>query len=171
MKRNAKIVLLAVIVACTIPFAFFAIAKTGEFYRLFNPYLDTEIAGPTTISSDWLEIVPKQSLKPERQVQYLYIETAQPFAADYSTWGIRFPDGSTIVPEVQLVAEDGSSYDLHASSFSLKDPSHSDVVSGIGFFLQQLPKDKAYRMVRIRSLRPISCSRIYWRCFNQWDLK
>ena len=66
MKRSVKIILLVVSVVGLIPVAFFGLAKTGEIYRLFNPYLDQEIAGPTTISSEWLEIVPKQPVRAER---------------------------------------------------------------------------------------------------------
>jgi hypothetical protein len=172
MKRNKiKKILLLLGLICLVPVVIVGFYMSADLYHFFNPYLDRDIAGPMTISSAWTEIVPKEPLKPERQVQYIYLETTQPFDPDYSTWGIRYSDGSVVVPEVQLVDQDGNSYNLQPSSYSLKDPSRSDVVSGIGFDRQDLPKDKVYLMVRVRSGKAISSSRIYWRCCNQWDRK
>ena len=107
MKRNLKIILLVLGLVCLIPAAFFGLSKMGEIYRLFNPYLDREIAGPTTISSEWLEIVPKQPLRVERQIQYMILDVADPFEPLYDKWSLRLRDGSVVKPEVQLIDEDG----------------------------------------------------------------
>jgi len=43
--------------------------------------------------------------------------------------------------------------------------------TGMGFGAENdLPKDKVYRAVRIRANKPIKLSRIYWRCWNTWDV-
>lgn len=136
-----------------------------------NPYLDREIMGPATITSEWLEIMPKEPLQPERQVQYIYIQTVEPFDPDYQKWGIRLPNGSTIIPEVQLVDQYGNIFKLKSSSFSLKDPRQGEIVSGLGFNNNDLPHDRVYTKVRIRADIPIQSSKIIWRNYNQWDRK
>jgi hypothetical protein len=130
-------------------------------YRLFNPYLDREIAGPTTISSEWLEIMPEQPLRVERQIQYLTLDVADPFEPVYDNWSLRLNDGSVVRPEVQLVDEHGSVYNLTSPALDNK---------GIAFGNSDLPSDRVYPVVRIRSDKPIKLSRIYWHCYNQWDV-
>jgi hypothetical protein len=166
---KTKVALMAIGVGLLIPVIVGAIIVSKSIYRFIHPYLDREIAGQTTISHQWLEITPEQPLRPERQVQYLYIHTA-PFDPDYRAWGIRFPDGSVVTPEVQLVDQDGSLYSLKSSSFSLEDRTRSNIVSGIGF-KADIPKDKVYRTVRIRSDKPITVSSIVWRCYDPRDRK
>ena len=142
-----------------------------QVYRMFNPYLDREISGAVTLTSEWLEITPEEPLRTERQVQYLYIYTMEPFDPDNESWGIRFPDGLTVVPQVQLVDHNGNSYRLRGSSFSLADRTRADVISGIGFHASDLPQDRDYRMIRVRSDRPVRVSSIVWRNYNPRDRK
>ena len=148
-----------------------AIIVPARIYRFINPYLDREIAGTVTISNEWLEIKPKEPLNPERKVQYIYVLTPQPFQPDNRSWGIRFPDGSVVVPEVQLIDQYGKLYNLKASAFSLKDRTRADVISGIGFHTQDLPQDRVYTTVRLRSDKPVEVSRIIWRCYDPRDRK
>lgn len=161
MKRRIKTIALVVGSICLVPIAIFGFLKLGEVYRLFNPYLDREIVGPTTVSSEWLEIKPKQPLSVERQIQYLILDVADPFEPVYEQWSLRLRDGTVVKPEVQLVDENGGVYDLTSPALDNK---------GIGFRNSDLPRDRVYRKVRIRSDKPIRLSRIYWRCYNQWDV-
>lgn len=161
MNRNLKIILLVVGLVCLISATFFGLSKIGEIYRLFNPYLDQEISGPTTISSEWREIVPRQPIRVERQIQYMTLDVADPFEPVYDKWSLRLGDGSVVKPEVQLVDENGNVYNLTSPALDNK---------GIAFRNSDLPKDRVYRSVRIRSDKPIRLTRIYWRCYNQWDV-
>ena len=136
MKKKAKIIMLVVGSVCLLPIAFFALSKLGEVYRLFNPYLDREITGPTTISSEWLEIMPKQPLRVERQIQYMILDVADPFEPIYDKWSLRLHDGSVVKPEVQLVDENGNVYDLTSPALDNK---------GIALRNSDLPRDKVYR--------------------------
>jgi len=134
-------------------------------YRRFHPNLDREIAGPVSISSEWMEILPKEPLKPEREVQEILIWFAQPYTTDFN--GIISPDGHTFYPEVQLIDQRGDAYNLRISAISS---------SGIGLSCckeghQPLPKDRNYRAVRLRSDRPVNGSKVVWRCYNPWDYK
>ena len=140
-------------------------------YRLLNPYLDVEVCGPLTVTSDWVEVTPQAPLESSRQVQYLYLHTVEPFVPDYPSWGIRFPDGSVVVPQVELIDRQGTAHPLKASSFSLRDRSRTDIISGIGFRSPALAGTGPYQRVRIRSDRNLKLSRIIWRNYNQSDRK
>lgn len=133
----------------------------GEVYRFFHPYLDREVSGPVTITMDWVEITPKKPLRAERQIQYLTLDMAEAFTPDYKLGGMRFADGAIAIPEVELIDQSGRTYSLNHSGMNEK---------GIVFFMPDLPKDRLYSVVRIRSDKPIKVSRIYWRCYNQWDV-
>ena len=133
----------------------------AEVYRYFHPYLDRTISGPVTITQEWTEIVPNEPLKAERQIQYLTLDVAEPFEPDYDSWGLRLPDGAIVVPEVQLIDQNGNIYKLTSPALDNK---------GIGLRLRDLPKDRVYRAVRIRADKPIKVSRIYWHCYNQRDV-
>jgi hypothetical protein len=130
-------------------------------YRLFDPYSDRELSGPVTISSEWTEIIPKEPLKAERQIQYLTLDIADAFLPDYDLGKVKLSNGALVLPEVQLEDDKGTTYNLDRSGIDQK---------GMVFFMHELPKDKRYRVVRVRSATPIRCSRIYWRSYNQWDV-
>jgi hypothetical protein len=138
-------------------------------YRKSNPYLNRQIAGPVTIASEWLEITPEEPLKPEREIHEVILEFATPYEPDYQSWGIRLPDKSLVIPEVQLVDQNGGTYKLRVTAldrdgiaFSVRDAvSHQEI----------LPKDKLYSTVRIRIDKSIQCSKIIWSCYNPWDRK
>lgn len=156
-----KKVFLVIGVFCLISLAIFGISTSINIYRwIFNPYLDQDIAGPVMLSSDWLEIVPKEPLRAERQIQYMILNFAEPVKADYMR--LRLPDGSLVVLEVQLVDQYGNIFNLRSSALD---------ETRMGFTSENsLPKDRVYRTVRIRSNKPINISRIYWHCWNQWDV-
>jgi len=168
MKRNFKIVLLVFIVlVCLVPTALIAISMTEKLYRWYNPYLDQEIAGPTIVSSEWLEIVPKKPLKVERQIQMIVLDLDKSITLERDGAGLVLPDGSVVTPEVQIIGDDGKTYSLnHPSSWS--NPQTGTTYAE--FSLPDLPKDRAYSKVRIRADKPVRCKRIFWRNYNQWDV-
>ena len=134
-----------------------------KVYRLNNPYLDREVAGDIVISSEWQEIVFNQPLKPEREVQKLLLNFAEPQTPDYNTWKLRFADGAQVIPEAQLIDHQSNSYPLDRVS-SLGE-------MGVGLRAGELPKDKSYPKMRVRSDKPIKVSAVTWRCYNPWDRK
>ena len=162
MSKSVKIIIGLLGLICVLGIVIVNLTVTGQIYRLFNPYLDRDIAGPTTISSEWVEIVPKPPLRAERQIQYLMLDVADPFEPVYESWSLRLKDGSLVQPQVQLIDESGKVYELTSPALDEK---------GIGFKSSNLPTDRAYRTVRIRSDKPVQLSRVYWRCYNQKDLK
>jgi hypothetical protein len=166
VKRNLKIVLLVfIILVCLAPTSFFAIFIAGKLYRWYNPYLDQELAGPTTTTSQWLEIVPKSPLRVERQRHMIALDLDKSISTEREGSRLVLPDGSIVRPQVELVGNDGKTYELKVPSLFL-----SNTGEILAYFSgDDLPKDKTYIKVRIRSDRPVRCNRIFWRNYNLWD--
>ena len=159
-----KKLFLIVGLACLIPIFAFAIRFSPGIHRaIFNPYLEQEVAGPVTITQEWKEITPPRALRAARQIEYVILNIAEPFEPNNKgDWGLRLPDGSVVIPQVQLVDQEGNIFDL--KSVALDE-------TGMGFSAENnLPKDRVYRAVRIRANKSIKLSRIYWRCWNSWDV-
>jgi hypothetical protein len=133
----------------------------GPVYRFFNPYLDQSISGPVIASTEWLEITPKVPLRAQRQIQRVMIDIAEPLKPDYKASVMHTQDGMVIILEVQLVDEGGRTYPLDHIGMD---------ETGMAFFMPELPRDTSFGVVRIRANRPIKLSRIYWHCYNQWDV-
>jgi hypothetical protein len=137
--------------------------------RKITPYVERDISGPVTITTEWLEITPTEPLKPEREVNVVNLVFTTEYKPDYQSNGLRLKDGALALLEVQLVDQYGKTYMLGIESMGPK---------GIGYglfdpisHLESLPKDKVYPTVRIKSNKPIECSKIIWRSYNQRDRK
>jgi len=148
-----------------------------SLYRgVFSPEFKRDISGPLTVSSEWIEIVPDKPLKAERDQNAVMFDFAIPLnerdvitGNDIARWGIRFPDGSIAIPEVEIVEQNGNVYSLEVGFFGTK---------AVGFrmidpatHLENLPRDKTFRAVRIRCAKSISFARVYWYSFNLSDRK
>jgi hypothetical protein len=157
LSFNQK-VLIGIGIILSIPLALTALI----FYAMITSLSEREIAGATTSNSEWLEIKPDPPLKPSKRNQYLVLDVASPYELEDRSWGVRLPDGSIITPEVQLVDEYGNTFNLDRPSM-FSPTSH---FTQRGFSMWDLPKDRVYRAVRIRSDKPIQYSRVIWRCEN-----
>ena len=145
------------IIACAI-----LLIATG-LYQGRRSFDDREIKGPITLSSEWIEITPDKPLKPEREYQQIVLSLSEPFLGDFEAKGVRLLDGSIITPQVQLVDQNGDTFDLKYGGFRGR-------MNIYYSNFDQLPKDREYRTVRIRSEKPINCKRILWSCYYQRDL-
>jgi hypothetical protein len=169
MKGNKiKKVLLLLGLVCLIPLILLGVSMSADLYRFFNPYLDRDIAGPVTISSEWLEIVPQRPLLVERQIQMIVLDLDKSIKLERDGWGLVLPDGSVVKPQVQVISDDGKTYDLNHPAFWWN-PS-TGVTYAEFSLLELLPKDRTYRQVRIRADKAVRCNRIFWRNYNQWDV-
>lgn len=166
MKRDLKIVVLIFIVAaCLATTGFSAIFITVKLYRWYNPYLDQELAGPITTTSQWLEITPKAPLKVKRQRHLIALDLDKSIRTEEEGSGLVLPDNSVVRPQVELVGNDGKTYELNVPSFFF-----SNTGEILTYFSEHdLPTDQTYIKVRIRSDRPVRCNRIFWRNYNVWD--
>ena len=80
--------------------------------------------------------------------------------------GVLMPDGEVINPEIQVIDRYGNAFDLiwrgsrrtFWPAYDLPYPN-------------KWPGDRAYKLVRIRSPRPIKCKAIYWFAESNNDVK
>jgi hypothetical protein len=136
------------------------------FYRRMGPLptlSDRDIAGPTAITSQWLEIKPAPLLKPSGKTSLVILELEGDYTADLQSQMLRFPDGALGMPEVQLVDEQGNVLPLHFLMVHHRDRTGSNFIGGAGFGRSDLPADRSYAKVRVRSDKPMKCSKVIWR--------
>ena len=136
------------------------------FYIIMGPLptlRDRDIAGSTAITSQWLDIKPAPVLKPSGKTSFVILELEGDYTPDFQAQMLRFPDGTLGMPEVQLVDEQGNVFPLHFLMVHHRDRTGSKVMGGAGFGSPDLPTDRSYAKVRVRSDKPMKCSRIIWR--------
>jgi len=133
-----------------------------------------KLSDAVTVRNEWLEFHPQSSLKADKDIQMVVLDLESPFKYDFykegvgpnSGMGILMPDGEVINPEIEIIDQDGNKFNLVWSGarqtfspvYSLPHPN-------------QLPRDREYKTVRIRSPRPIKCKVIYWFCESAKDWK
>ena len=129
-------------------------------YSIYRPPIDREIVGPVTLSPEWLDIAPNPTLKPSRTVQQIILDLGEPVSVKTQDAMVSLSDGSVVYVEVQLIDDHGNNYYFHPTS----NPSPTEV----GFHRAGgvLPEDRVYHTMRLRSDRPLRCSRIRWYCFD-----
>ena len=135
-------------------------------YRRMGPLptlTDRDIAGPTAITSQWLEIRPTVTLKASSKTSFVILELEGDYTPDFQTQMLHFPDGSLGMPEVQLIDQQGNVFPLHFMMVHHRDRTGSSVMGGAGFGAPDLPTDRSYDKVKVRSDKPMKCSKIIWR--------
>jgi len=140
----AQAVLLAAGILIAIPLVFVIVLA----YGISHTVTDQDVAGATTISSDWIELVPNRPLKSTRWTQSLILEVS-PNAAGNNESDLR-------LPQVELIDE-------YRNTYRLKSFAQDSTTMLFGSDLIPLPRDRVYPKVRLRSDKPIQCVRILWR--------
>lgn len=102
-------------------------------------------------------------LKPSGKTSLVILELEGDYTPDFQSQMLRFPGGDLGMPEVQLVDGQGNVFPLHFLMVHHRDRSGSPVIGGAGFGAPDLPTDRSYGEVRIRSDKPMKCSRVIWR--------
>jgi hypothetical protein len=134
-----------------------------------NPYLERDICGAVTLPAEWLEIKPTEPLKQEREISSIHLTFATKYELNKQSNGYHFPDGEVVLPEVQLVDQEGKVYQLGIASIGDRGvgfSSHNPVTGAYS-----LPMHKVFTTVRIRSKKPFQCSKITWSGYNIRDRK
>jgi hypothetical protein len=163
--RNRLIIIGLICLAALVTWGGSMLAE--NVYRRFYPYSDYEVSGPVTISSERLEITPKEPLRVERQIHMIVLELDASIKVERDGWGLILPDGSVSKVEVQVVDQDGITYNLDQPAV-WQNPSVGTTLRE--FSSPDLPENKIYRAVRIRADKPIRCKKVFWRNYNQWDV-
>jgi len=159
MKRIHKSLLSIVALGMVLVVALILYRRMGPLPTL----TDRDIAGATAITSEWLEIGPASALKPSGKQSLVILELEGDYTPDFQAQMLRFPDGSLGMPEVQLVDQQGQVFPLHFLMVHHRDRTGSNVMGGAGFGAPDLPTDRSYGKVRVRSDKPLKCSKIIWR--------
>ena len=168
MTRSLKAVLFCSIgAACLIVGLLVTFKVIERLYYWHNPYLDQNIAGPTTLTSTWLEIEPQPPLKVERQLQRIALDVGPLVDTNLGGSELKLSDGSIAQVQVQLIGDDGVTYELDVHSF-LRAYSGDNLAQ---FSRQELPARHRYIKVRLRANKPVQCRSIFWRNYNQWDVE
>jgi hypothetical protein len=134
-----------------------------------------KLSGPVTIGSEWIEFRPKSPLKAEKDAQDIILEMEPPLKYDRMNEGngpnagrgILMPGGEVINPEIEIIDEYGNAFTLvwsgargwaggNGPKYRLPYPN-------------ELPRDRVYKVVRLRSPKPIKCKAIYWFCDSVKD--
>jgi|ERR1700730_9256895 len=158
--RPIQKTLLALGALCLVLFVAFLL------YRRMGPLptlSDRDIAGSTAITSEWVKIRPAPPLKPSSKTSLVILELEGDYTADLQSQMLRFPDGALGMPDVQLVDEQGNFFPLHFLMLHHRDRTGSNIMGGAGFGAPDLPADRSYTEVRVRSDKPIKCSKVIWR--------
>jgi hypothetical protein len=166
MKKRIVILVIGCFVTIAVGLTFLLYTTQG-IYRFFHPYRDQQLAGATTISGNWLEITPKEPLRADRVVQEVVLYVDKPVTHPRDSWELILPDGSKVIPEVQLVDSDGLVYELKEPTTFTKPGSSEAFQRG---FSTQLPNGKTFRTVRLRSDGAFTVSKIVWRCYDPRDV-
>lgn len=129
-----------------------------------------ELASDLQINGDWTEVIPLAPMKINRRFQLvgLYVDGAYISIASHED-GFYLPGGAAVCPEVQISDADGNWYSLEGGSFGLAGRGKEDFrkISQAGYKAHpELPQDKRFRSIRIRSKTPFVCEKIVWQNYN-----
>ncbi len=144
----------------------------GEISCLRHSY-EVKLSGSLAIGEQWVELRPESRLKAEKDYQWVRLDLEPPLRDDtYNEGkgpekgkGILMPGGEVVNPEIELVDEHENIYKLvyHGSRYG-------GPVYGLPD-ANALPRDREYKLVRIRSSKAIKCKAIYWFCESSKDWK
>ena len=132
-----------------------------------------QLSGPLTIGNEWIELRPSALLKAEKDFQLVVLDLEPPFKYDLlkegqganKGQGILLPEGEVINPEIQVIDQDGDTFNLIWSGATGAAPSPTYDLP----YPNKLPQDREYKAVKIRSPRPIKVKAIYWFCESTKD--
>jgi hypothetical protein len=124
------------------------------------------------VTNQWIELHPKPSLRADKDNQLVVLELEPPLKDDFyregkgpnKGQGILMPDGEVINPEMEVIDQYGNTFNLVYAgarrtfwpAYNLPHPN-------------AWPRDREYRVVKIRSPRPIKIKAIYWFCESNND--
>lgn len=138
-----------------------AVAVLASFKTFSLTPVQRDVALNFTVTPEWQEIVPQAPLTVSRSRQTVYL-MIDGFDREIGNpgWDIKMPDGSVTKPEIQIVDDSGNVYDLSARSWAGSSAGFS-LAKPMGA-VSDLPLDRTYPKIRIRSNAGFTCSKIIW---------
>lgn len=135
----------------------------------FGKYLkEIALENNLLITSDWKEIDIKNLVKIEKDINYIAILLEPPYKTFTvsGSGGIKIPSGEVVNPEIKIVDEDGKEYLL---AYGGSRNSNNNEYANYQYQVN-LPIDKKYEKLLIRSDTPIKTQKIIWSSYNVRDL-
>ncbi len=153
------------------------VVTTMQFSCLRDSYW-VRLSGALTIGDQWTEMQAQTPLKADKTFQYVVLELEPPFKFDLLSEGsgpnkgkgILIPGGEVINPEIEIIDQDGNSFRLIYAGGTGAFLSSDDTKYGYPY-PGELPRDRSYKTVRIRSPHQIKVKAIYWFCDSSKDWK
>lgn len=159
-KKNIKIIFLLILITGALTSMFFFKKNSSGV----SPFKDVEIARDILISSEWKKISVGGLLKLEREKQFLVIVLDESFEKVLLEKGIRVPSGEIINPEIKLIDKEGNEYSLvYDGSRGEKNVIYRPII--------ELPKNKIYEEIMLKSDIPIKANQILWTNYNAKDIR
>jgi hypothetical protein len=119
-------------------------------------------AGPISSGVDWRSIPLSKPVTSKWDVQAIYVSVRTKHESSVNPLGIRLGDGSTFVPEIQLVSQTGQIEQFPFVGFS-----NSDLV----FQNDHIDRGSSFSELRIRSAEPLVCVQLRWISYMPQDTK
>ena len=123
---------------------------------------DREIAADIRVSREWSEILISPALTTNHRSQSIILKIEN-FNVDRNSnnFDVRLSDGTVVSPEIEIYDESGTRFEMRRGGFSMKR------FDGVVFRPDgDLPSEREYKKVRIRSDIPFNCEQIYWRDYD-----
>ena len=113
---------------------------------------DRILAKNIGVTTEWIELAIEPPVKAENRSQSINLRITD----------LKLPDGKLLSPEIELYDDLGGKVDFFHSGSVTKN--YVDEVFRAGYKNQSinLPADRRYTKMRIRSSIPFSCDQIYW---------
>ena len=136
-----------------------------------------KISDSVSIGDQWVEFRPDTALKADKDVQLLLLDLALPFKDDFygegkgvnRGKGILTVEGDVVNPDIQIIDQYGNPFVLvYSGSRGMLNSKGSPVY---GLREDELPRDREYTLIRMKSAKPIKCNAVYWFCESSRDLK
>lgn len=154
--------LIAIVVLCGVPFLLAGIWALS----LLTLNSEQNVSGQMTLTPEWVSITPPKPLRPAKQSQeiVLDVDPAEGLVRDNSNLKqIRLASGTVVRPEVQIVDQHGN---VFTADWVVRYPTPSRYEHGVSvqFNEPDLPQDRDYTEVRVKSDKPLKLFRIVWHC-------
>lgn len=135
----------------------------GIIYRVASSDSEQVVSGPVSLSAQWTEFVPPKPLRPTKQSQeiVLDVDPSEGLVEDnLHSDRMQLSNGVLLRPQIQLVDSQGNIFNAEVSRY----PVPSRYRNGLSGYVSNLPQDREFTKVRVRSDSPVRLSRIVWHC-------
>ena len=137
----------------------------GVIYGLATSDSEQIVSGPVTLSAEWTEFLPRKPLRPLKDTQkiVLDVDPSEGLIEDNLHLDrMQLSCGVLLRPQIQLVDELGNVFDAEVSRY----PVPSLYRNGLSGYISNLPKDREFTKVRVRSDSAVRLTKIVWHCHN-----